>query len=472
MFSVVIVTNVYLYKLMHEAMEIAIFNISLSWKDNSVKEYHLPCSQNHHPSPDYIKTSTPIQSLLVVAMDVTYDYPDSPKMPAPAPAPAPERLIAVSTNISYGKRFPKDKECVSKVENAGERENSSKKVLVLLFAICGCVLLVGAVSACLAYGLELFKLKSETASTLEQLKSETTSTLQQLKSETSSTLQQLNASINMLSQRLDDWEGPPAHFPLNPVASCAALPPSSPSGYYWVRASNGSSVSAYCDMTRSCGGVTGGWMRVAELDMTNSSHQCPSGLMERIFSGKRTCVRNESTGGCSSINFITLGVEYSNVCGRVIGYQYGTPEAFTSSISVDFDYVDGVSLTHGDPRQHIWTFAVAQGELNTNPSSNCPCTNTNQSAQATPPPATVGNDYFCDTGSEERARLTFYGDDPLWDGAGCGPLNTCCSFNTPPWFYKQLPQPTTDDIEMRVCRSGDPIDDEDVTIEIIEMFTR
>ena len=131
--------------------------------------------------------------------------------------------------------------------------------------------------------------------------------------------------------------------------------------------------------------------------------------------------------------------------------------------------MDGVSLTHGDPRQHIWTFAVAQDELNTSPSSNCPCTNTNQSAQARPPPATVGNDYFCDTGS---ARLTFYGDDPMWDGAGCGPLNTCCSFNTPPWFYKQLPQPTTDDIEMRVCRSGDPIDDEDVAIEIIEMFTR
>ena len=66
---------------------------------------------------------------------------------------------------------------------------------------------------------------------------------------------------------------------------------------------------------------------MAELDMTNSSHQCPSGLMERTDSGKRTCVRSESSGGCSSINFITPGVEYSNVCGRVIGYQYGTPEA-------------------------------------------------------------------------------------------------------------------------------------------------
>ena len=391
-------------------------------------------------------------------MDVTYDYPDHP--------------VDVSTNISYGKRFPKDEKCVSKVENAGKRENSSKKVLVLLFAICGCVLLVGAVSACLAFGLELYKLKSETASTLQQLKSETASTIQQLKSETASTLQQLNASINMLSQRPNDLEGPPGHFPFYPVDSCAALPPSSLSGYYWVRASNGSAVSVYCDMTRSCGGVTGGWMRVAGLDMTKSSHQCPSDLIERTDSGKRTCVRIETTVGCSSINnFITPAVEYSSVCGRVIDYQYGAPEAFGDS-NINSKYVDGVSLTHGDPlaRQHIWTFAAARDEVGSSPSLNCPCTNTSLSAQATPPPAFVGNDYFCDTGSEERRQIIFYGDDPLWDGAGCGPLNTCCSFNTPPWFYRQLPQPTTDDIEMRVCTAGDPIGNEEVAIEIVEVY--
>ena len=370
-------------------------------------------------------------------MDVTYDYPDRP--------------VDVSTNISYGNRFPKDEECVSTVENAGKRDNSSKKVLVLLFAICGCILLVGAVSACLAFGLELYKLKSETASTLRQL----------------------NASINMLSQRFNDLEGPPAHFPFNPEDSCAALPPSSPSGYYWVRASNGSAVSVYCDMTRSCGGVTGGWMRVAGLDMTNSSHECPSGLMEHIFSGKRTCVRIATTFGCSSANnFITPGVEYSQVCGRVIGYQYGSTDAFTSSINSASRHVDGVILTHGDPRQHIWTFAAAIDEVGSLASSNCPCTNTNQSAQATPPPVFVGNDYFCDTGSEERRQPIFYGDDPLWDGAGCGPLNTCCSFNTPPWFYKQLPQSTTDDIEMRLCTSSDPITNENVAIQIVDVYVQ
>ena len=63
--------------------------------------------------------------------------------------------------------------------------------------------------------------------------------------------------------------------------SCAAIRklwPLSPSGYYNIRPSNGSAIAAYCDMTRSCGGITGGWMRVAELDMTDTITQCPDSL--------------------------------------------------------------------------------------------------------------------------------------------------------------------------------------------------
>ena len=64
-----------------------------------------------------------------------------------------------------------------------------------------------------------------------------------------------------------------------------------------------------------------------------------------------------------------------------------------------------------------------------------------------------------------------YPDDPLWDGAGCGPDNTCCSLNNPPWFLKQLPSTTTDDIEMRMC-FDQPSVDEDIPIEIIELYVQ
>ena len=262
--------------------------------------------------------------------------------------------------------------------------------------------------------------------------------------------QQLNYSIHTLNQKYlvleNNFRGT-GEYQSYPAASCVAVllyDPSSPSGHYWVRSSNGSAVHVYCDMTWSCGNITGGWMRVAELDMTNNSTQCPSGLRQRTYSNVRTCARNSDSGGCSSVTLFTSNIHYSRVCGKIKAYQFGTTNAFgTGPDNIDSYYVDGVSLTHGRPRQHIWTFAAARDETTSNSRSKCPCTNINTTNSATPPPEFVGNDYFCDTGSSDFSSSIFYSDDPLWDGAGCGPQSTCCSFNNPPWFYKQLPQPTT-----------------------------
>ena len=112
--------------------------------------------------------------------------------------------------------------------------------------------------------------------------------------------QQLSDSNTMLQQQLGTALLP-GQLSIYPAASCAALPPSSPSGYYRVSNSNDSSTLVYCTM--SCGTLTGGWTRVAFLDMTNSSHQCPSGLMERNDSPNiRTCVRNEVSAGCTFLS--------------------------------------------------------------------------------------------------------------------------------------------------------------------------
>jgi len=59
--------------------------------------------------------------------------------------------------------------------------------------------------------------------------------------------------------------------------------------------------------------------------------------------------------------------------------------------------------------------------------------------------------------------------DRLWDGEGCGPSSTCCTFNNPPWFCKQLPQTTTDDMEVRICANY-PINNEDIPVELIEIY--
>ena len=259
----------------------------------------------------------------------------------------------------------------------------------------------------------------------------------------------------------------------NPATSCNTLPHGSVSGRYWIQALNGSAVSVYCATTRVCCDITGGWMRAADLDMTNATQQCPP-TFRAVTSPKRLCGTHGS--GCVSTTFPVHGVQYSHVCGRIKGYQYGSPDAFApyyhqSSRTIDDLYVEGASLTHGrNPRNHIWTFVATLDETRSNHWA-CPCTKTNTPYIGRVPPF-IGEDYFCDTGSRNVWTYRYlYLDDPLWDGAGCGPANTCCEFNTPPWFCKELHQPTTDDIELRLCVGSD-LYDEDVLLEQYEIFVQ
>ena len=50
------------------------------------------------------------------------------------------------------------------------------------------------------------------------------------------------------------------------------------SGYYQIQAANGSAVQVYCDMKGTHCRGEGGWMRVAHLNMTDTSSQCPVGF--------------------------------------------------------------------------------------------------------------------------------------------------------------------------------------------------
>jgi hypothetical protein len=185
---------------------------------------------------------------------------------------------------------------------------------------------------------------------------------------------------------------------------------------------------------------------------------------------------NINGAGCSSAYLDVQGVEYSRVCGKIIGYQQKTTNAFepyysNRALTIDQGYVDGISLTHGqNPRNHIWTFAAALHEILTHPYNICPCINIHNQ-QTVPIPPYVGNDYFCDTASSQRYVDRFYPEDPLWDGQGCGRLNTCCSFNNPPWFMKQLKASTHDNIEMRLC-TNEARSNEDIVFETLELYVQ
>ena len=183
-----------------------------------------------------------------------------------------------------------------------------------------------------------------------------------------------------------------------------------------------------------CGGP--GWRRAAYLNMSDPTQTCPP-AWELIATPRRSCARpsNASFFSCYSAIFPTQGIQYSQVCGRTIGYQIGQRGAFVGSgFTIDERYVDGVSLTYGSPRQHIWTFANALDEYPHSYNHKCPCTNVTEQRTISIP-SYVGDDYFCETGvppGERRSNCLFYAADPLWDGGGCGPTSVCCTFNNPP----------------------------------------
>ena len=272
----------------------------------------------------------------------------------------------------------------------------------------------------------------------------------------------------------------------NPAASCKVIYDAysdAKSDYYWIKTSSGSAVRVYCKMDANCTGYTGGWMRVAHIDMRNSSHHCLSGLTLRARSSNPRRMCDRTTGGCARNRFSVHGLRYRHVYGRIIAYQSGYPIAFHYQYnSIDRAYVYGVSLTHGqNPRKHIWTFAGAADETTNNPTYKCPCINRNLSPSLMHIPSFIGNDYFCDTSlSNAYGSYTkgFYPNDPLWDGQGCGANNVCCSVsnlcnNSPPWFIKHLSSFTTDNIEMRVCRPNtDGGVDGSTPIEIVELYVQ
>ena len=246
-------------------------------------------------------------------------------------------------------------------------------------------------------------------------------------------------------------------IPLCPASSCKEVADTSlwntRSGLHWLTDGN-TIFQAYCSNTISPS-QSQGWMRAGYV---RSSHGCPDGLEEVTAGGKKLCAKTVDDG-CSSVIFPTHGISYSKLCGLVYGYNEDTPDGFVRhppcpSCTIDDPYLDGVSITHGSPRQHIWSLAAGAF------TGSCTCGVASQSII----PSFVKECFFCDA----EGRNTYTYSDRLWDKHDClAGAEACCEKGQ--WFCKDLPQATTDDIEFRLC-TDQPRWDEDVYIEHVDIF--
>ena len=232
-----------------------------------------------------------------------------------------------------------------------------------------------------------------------------------------------------------------------------------PSGMYNIRAGNSS--DEYCSTTIafSCHGIRGRWRRIAYLSNDTSPVECPMGF--EILNDPNVpavCKRNPTGARCSSITYSTNGNSYSQVCGTIHGSYFGNPDGFVSHSSIrpippatktplNGNYVDGISLTHGMKEHHIWTLSAT-----IKPTGECP------SVCDKNKPTYVGMDYSCDVVDECKINCS---PRQIWGSDQCIGNNT---------FYKNLMQPTSDDIEMRVCADQAAKADEDIFLSFVELY--
>ena len=201
------------------------------------------------------------------------------------------------------------------------------------------------------------------------------------------------------------------------------------------------------------------WYRLIFLNMSDPTEQCPFAWKEYNTNGVRACGRPTNLlGSCAAIRHFTSR-RYSRVCGRVIGYQFASPDAFRHHMNSNSIDLDGINITHGTNHSHIWSYVAGYTSKHV---SNCPCSNY---------PSSVGDNYYCESGNPNNPHTaTLYTDDPLWDGQQCE--GTCCTgTNSPPWFSVQLPAPTTDAIEVSIC-CDQSTNDEDVPVALMEIYVQ
>ena len=130
----------------------------------------------------------------------------------------------------------------------------------------------------------------------------------------------------------------------------------------------------------------------------------------------------------------------------------------------------GVSITFGSPCKHRRSYAVGLSDDQNHPSANCPCAK----YPGPTPPAYVGRHYYCEsgnTGDFVGEDAIVHNNDPLWDGAGCLSENSCCYDAGMPWFFRQFPATTTEDIEVRICYD-EGFNNEGTVVEQLQLYVQ
>ena len=211
------------------------------------------------------------------------------------------------------------------------------------------------------------------------------------------------------------------------------------SDFYWINTTSGVQ-EVYCNMELQCGGHKCGWTRVAQFD-TSQGDPCPSGwtLITTPGANPKNVCRSGSANTCHSTIF-TTNTSFYKICGQVRGYQKGNTNAFAdvgdAGDSIDVAYVDGVSITLGRPRKHVWTYAIGILKM-----LIITVLVLLEEGEITHLHLLHGDHYYYESGDTGGDDVdAYYTTDPVWDGLVCSDSVNRCANPDMPWFFDSLLQ--------------------------------
>lgn len=231
--------------------------------------------------------------------------------------------------------------------------------------------------------------------------------------------------------------------------------PNSQSGSYTIYPEDLPSVEVTCDMESNGGGWT-------QLINWTINEDCPDDWINaEDFSA---CVRDLNEAGVRSTLISNLNIEYAQIRGYLKGVQFNSTDAFggrNGEFDLESHYVDGVSLTWGTPRHHIWTYAAGMtDDTSLQQDYACPCRG------GALPPEFVGGHFYCESGNPELTKEPiWYDEDPLWNGNGF--LEDCSSPGDPSWFTRTLSTPLNEPIEARLSANQASYNEEPGITEMV-----
>ena len=214
-----------------------------------------------------------------------------------------------------------------------------------------------------------------------------------------------------------------------------------------------------------------GWELVGSFD-SNADKTCPSPLQVIQINGMRLCQIASYKSGCSSLIYPSPR-PFNRTLGMVRGYQKGTTDGFRANrddgYGINDPYADGVSITMGSPRKHVWTYVSGLTSASNYPNNNCPCATT----PGPSPPSFVGKNYYCSSATQNFPAQKVYTENPLWQEFTCTDYrDNCCANVGMPWFYREFP--TTQEnvkFEIRIC-FNQPYSDEAILIDKLALYVQ